>query len=236
MRKLLLSAAIAVVLGVPQAQAASSNDQASDFLFRLGMLKGHLMVGHDLLQAGKTKLAMPHFGHPVRELYDDIKGYLDDNKIPSFESALVDLEDSAAKSADSPETEQRYQAVIAKVEQARQSTPVAVRDSVPAMIEICADTIDAAAGEYGEAINKGRIEEVAEYHDSHGYISAVQAQVDELAANHPSAADQSMIARFRAVLAKAQNIVGSLMPPEAPKQSVADYRRVAQEARAVAKN
>lgn len=58
----------------------AAND--TDFLFRLGMLEGHLMVGHELLSADQTALALPHFGHPVRELYDDIGPYLDQHHFP----------------------------------------------------------------------------------------------------------------------------------------------------------
>lgn len=234
MRKFLPAAtAVAIILCAGQVQAGPGED--AEFLFRLGMLQGHLMVGHDLLKAGKPKLGLPHFGHPVRELYDDVKDYVTEKHIPPFEAALVDLESAAAKAPDSAETETKYQAVIAALEQARDATPASVRASVPAMVEICADTIDAAAGEYGEAINKGRIDDLVEYHDSRGFISYVGALVDKLSAAHPSAADSSLIERFKPILAKAQAIVAPLIPPETPSKSVADYRAVAAEARAVVK-
>ena len=63
---------LAGTLAVAAGGAAPAPDDV-DFLFRLGMLEGHLIVGHDLLQAGQPALAAPHFGHPVRELYDDIE-------------------------------------------------------------------------------------------------------------------------------------------------------------------
>lgn len=235
MNKILATAtALGIGLGAGQA-VASTADESTEFLFRLGMLQGHLIVGHDLLKAGKPKLAQPHFGHPVRELYDDVKGYLDDNHVPSFEADLIALDTQAAKAPGSAETEAKYQAVIQDLEQARQTVPAAIRDSVPAMIDICSDTIDAAAGEYGESIVKGRIHEIAEYHDSRGFISYVAESIDRLSATHAAPDDTALIGRFKLVLAKAQTIVAPLLPPETPSKSVADYRAVAAEAHAIAK-
>jgi hypothetical protein len=165
-----------------------------------------------------------------------VKGYLTEKQVTPFDSALIELEAAAAKAPDSADTDAKYQTVIDTLEHARQVVPASIRNSVPAMIDICSDTIDAAAGEYGEALNKGRIDDLVEYHDSRGFISYVSQQVDKLAANpSSSAADSSLIARFKAVLAKAQAIVAPLIPPETPKKSVADYRAIAEEAHAVAK-
>src|SRR5579885_738650 len=66
------------------AHYGSASDDV-DFLFRLGMLEGHLLVGHELLKANQAALALPHFGHPVRELYDDIADYLAARKFPAFD-------------------------------------------------------------------------------------------------------------------------------------------------------
>ena len=45
------------------------------------------------------------------------------------------------------------------------------------MIKICSDTIDAASGEFGEALENGRLTAVVEYHDSRGYLEYVAQQV-----------------------------------------------------------
>ena len=82
------------------AQATAAED--TDFLFRLGMLEGHLIVGHDLLQAGRQGLALPHFGHPVRELYDDVADYVAAKKIAPFDTQLIKLEAAIAGAPTSP--------------------------------------------------------------------------------------------------------------------------------------
>ena len=235
MKKFLQVGSVAVIALMSGNVWAASDSDDVDYLFRLGMLQGHLIVGHDLLHAGKVKLAVPHFGHPVRELYDDIKGYLHDHKVADFDDALIDLEVEVIKSPNGAQAEAKYQEVIARIERARNEAPAAVRDSVPAMIEICSDTIDAAAGEYGEALAKGRIDDIVEYHDSRGFVSYVAEAIAKLAASHTRSADTSLIDKFKAVLAKAQEIVAPLIPPETPAKSVADYRAVAAEARKLVK-
>ena len=225
----LLLAAILVPIAAPRA----ASPDPTDFLFRLGMLEGHLMVGHDLLKAGRTGLALPHFGHPVRELYDDISDYVVATHIAPFDTQLIRLEAAVAGAPASADTEALYQATIRTVQQARMTAPAALRDSVPQMIKICADTLDAAAGEYGESLNRGRVDVLVEYHDSRGYVSWVAQEAEALARSHADDASQGMLARFRAVLAKAQWIVDPLMPQPTPRASVGQYRAVASEAAAV---
>lgn len=138
-----LPALVALLLFVSPVRAAPPD--TVDFLFRLGMLQGHLMVGRELIEAGQTRLALPHFGHPVRELYDDIAPWLTANRIAPFEDRLVRLEAAVAAAPAAPATLALADEVLATMQAARRSTPAALRDSIPEMIKICSDTIDAAA-------------------------------------------------------------------------------------------
>lgn len=223
---------ITTLLAAQAARADAGED--TDFLFRLGMMEGHLIIGHELLAAGRTEMAVPHFGHPVRELYDDLSPYVAAKHLVPFDTQLLRLEAAVAGSPRALETEALYAETIRILHQARLATPESVRASVPQMIRICADTIDAAAGEYGESVNDGKIDALVEYHDSRGYLTETARQVETLAAAHPDPASQSTIARFKTVLAKAQWIVEPLVPAAEPRASVADYRAVATEAGAVA--
>ena len=228
---LLAGLVFAPFIAAAPARAAVADD--TDFLFRLGMLEGHLIVGHDLLQAGRAGLALPHFGHPVRELYDDISDYVAAKKITPFDTQLIKLEAAVAGAPASPETEALYQAAVKTVQQARLTAPAALRNSVPAMIRICSDTIDAAAGEYGESLNRGRIDVIVEYHDSRGYLSFVAQEAAALGRAHADGASQTLLERFKVVLAKAQWIVDPLLPAPTPRASVGQYRTIAAEAAAL---
>ncbi|HEY0526828.1 MAG TPA: hypothetical protein VGD08_25775 [Stellaceae bacterium] len=207
----------------------------TDFLFRLGMLEGHLMIGHELLQNNQASLALPHFGHPVRELYDDISGYLQQKRFPPFDRQLAALEALIAAAPTAPKTEAAYQDAVATVRKARDLAPAELRASIPEMISICSDTIDAASGEFGEALEHGRIASIVEYHDSKGYLEYVAQQLDDLSKTHPDPESQGVLERFRAILAKAQWIVEPLLPSAAPRASVSTYRSFAKEAATLAK-
>lgn len=237
----ILAAAFSLIAAPPTrtARAAdpvpASSGADFDFLFRLGMLEGHLLVGHELVQAKQVQLALPHYGHPVKELYEDIGPYLTAKKFPPFDKDLIALEAAVTAAPDAPATEAKYQAVIATVHKARALAPAEIRASLPAMIKVCASTIDAASGEYGEAVEQGKIAQVVEYHDSRGYLAYVAQQVGELKKAHPDAASQAVLDKFAAVLAKAQAIVGDLLPAPQPKATLAEYRAIAEQATAIAK-
>jgi hypothetical protein len=221
---------------IQQADAeADQNADDTDFLFRLGMMDGHLIIGHELLQANQVALAVPHFGHPVRELYDDVGPYLDKHHFPAFDRQLIALEAAVTADPKSKDTEAQYQAMIATLHKARELAPASIRASVPEMIQICSDTIDAASGEFGESLQRGKVSSLVEYHDSRGFLEYVAQQVNDLATSHTDPASQSLLDRFKAVLAKAQYIVGDLMPSPTPRASVTDYRNIAAQAAALVK-
>ena len=219
---------------LPLVLAAADEADDAGFLFRLGLMEGHLIVGRDLVQADRPKLALPHFGHPVRELYDDIKDYLAEKKVAGFDTRLIALEAQVTKSPKSPATAAKFDEVIAAIHRAREAAPASLRASVPARIRICAETIEAAAGEYGAAIEKGRIENLVEYHDSRGFLSYLDQELVRLDTQADDAG-KALVARFKTVLAKAQAIVAPLIPPDRPIKPVSEYRAVAAEARDLAK-
>jgi hypothetical protein len=220
---------------VHAADTKQSESDDTDFLFRLGMMEGHLIVGHELLQANQVALGVPHFGHPVRELYDDVGPYLDQHHFPAFDKQLIALEAAVTAAPKAKETEDQYQAMIATLHKARDLAPAKLRASVPEMIQICSDTIDAASGEFGESLQQGQVSALVEYHDSRGFLEYVAQEVNDLASTHPDAASQSLLDRFKTVLAKAQYIVGDLLPAPTPRASVSDYRAIAAQASALAK-
>ncbi|HWE73624.1 MAG TPA: hypothetical protein VG328_10730 [Stellaceae bacterium] len=215
---------------------ADKNADDTDFLFRLGMMEGHLIIGHELLVNNETALALPHFGHPVRELYDDVGPYLDRHHFPGFDKQLIALEAAVMAAPAAKDTEDQYLAMIATLHKARDLAPARLRASVPEMIQICSDTIDAASGEFGESLQQGKISSLVEYHDSRGFLEYVAEEVKGLAATHGDAASQALIDRFKPILAKAQYIVADLIPAPTPRASVTDYRAIAAQAEGVGKS
>src|SRR6516225_1209509 len=46
------------------------------FAVRIALLRGHLLVGDELIKQQQWNAALPHFLHPTEEIYGDIKGEL----------------------------------------------------------------------------------------------------------------------------------------------------------------
>ena len=236
-----VAAAPAPHLAVPAAPilkvdaSKDSAGDASDYLFRLGLMEGHLMIGHELLQARKAEMAVPHFGHPVRELYDDVSDYVEANHFPAFNKQLAVLEASVTTAPYSADTEAKYQAMIETLHKAREIAPADIRASIPENIKICADTIDAASGEFNEALEQGEVKNLVEYHDSRGYLGYANQQMQALMAKVKDAQADVPLKRMHDLLVKAEWIVQPLIPPPAPRASVGQFREIAGEAIALSK-
>ena len=53
-----------------------------DFALRIAQMRGHLLVGDELVKQGQWAAALPHFLHPGEELYGPIRGRLKDYNTP----------------------------------------------------------------------------------------------------------------------------------------------------------
>src|SRR5438874_5644620 len=61
------------------------------FAVRLALLRGHRMVGDQLVRRGEWNAALPHFLHPSEEIYGDIKDALAEHNVAPFEAGLKSL-------------------------------------------------------------------------------------------------------------------------------------------------
>ncbi|MGE5146541.1 MAG: hypothetical protein ACM3N5_07305 [Candidatus Eiseniibacteriota bacterium] len=199
-----------------------------DLFEKLGLMEGHLMIGKALLDAGMQRDALPHFGHPVRELYDYLKPVLAERHYPDFEKDLHDLEQRATNAPKDPATTTAYVAVIAKIDGFRRTIPAAALDSPDFMTQAIALMVDDAAGDLGESLDRGRIVNTVEYHDAMGFARYADAAVDRYA--------KVLGARAAALKHETQYTLSafpSLAPPARPARSVSDVRAAADRAKAV---
>jgi hypothetical protein len=218
---------------IPVATTFSNEDNA-DLLFKLGLLEGHLMVGRELIAAGNPTLALPHFGHPVRELYDDISAPLRERGVTGFDMELVALEALAAAKPGDPAFVAKYNEVIGIVTAARATVPQALQGDPRFMAGVYADLAEIAAGDYNESIEAGRITKPVEYHDSRGYLAYASRSLDALLAR-PDLAGNTRLLTVRREITDMQTVVGSLIPPERPRASAAAYRALAGKIRATSR-
>ena len=56
------------------------------FAVRVTLLRGHLLVGDELVRQQQWNAALPHFLHPTEEIYGDIKDQLAEYRVPPFDA------------------------------------------------------------------------------------------------------------------------------------------------------
>lgn len=201
-----------------------------DLFEKLGLMEGHLMIGMALLEAKMQRDALPHFGHPVRELYDYLKPAFKARRHPEFERELQDLEARAKSAPNDPATRAAYNDVLARIDGFRRTIPAELSGSARFVIRGIALMMEAAGGDLGESLQKGRITNTVEYHDAMGFARYAEKL---LTANSTLlAADAGRIApEMKTTLAA----FPSLAPPSRPTRSVSDLMAAAGRVKGLAK-
>jgi hypothetical protein len=227
-RSQLASADLAAIQLADAALGKADLEDNLDLFEKLGLMQGHLMIGKALLDADMQRDALPHFGHPVRELYDYLKPVFSARHYPEFERELQDLEQRATKAPRDPATTAAYTDVIAKIDGLRRTIPAEALNSADFLTQAIALMVDDAAGDLGESLDKGRIVNTVEYHDAMGFARYADGAVDSYA--------KVLGSRAAALKRETQYTLSafpSLAPPPRPARSVSDVRAAAERAKAV---
>jgi hypothetical protein len=190
------------------------------FAVRIALLRGHLLIGDELVKQQHWNAALPHFLHPNEEIYGDIKDELTDYNVPPFDTALKALADSVkGKRADYASRLKAVNDALA----AADSGMKAHQDNWSSfVVEAAVESLKAAAGEYQLAIVNGRIAKPVEYQDARGFIWEAQRMIEGVAPDLQKK-DPAALAVIRAGLADLKKVFPSAMPPKMP---VKDYAAV----------
>ena len=216
---------------VAVADAAISNEDHAELLFKLGLLEGHLMVGRELIDAEQTQLALPHFGHPIRELYDDISGELTRRGVTSFDGELIALEALAAARPTDPATSAQYDKVIGIVAAVRATVPAGLLDNERFMLNVLGKVAIVSAEDYSKSVEGNRIEKPAEYHDSRGYLAYADRELRRLE-ERPALRGDPGLTLARAKLVEMRAVTGPLRSAAAYKAIAMQFKQAATAARA----
>ena len=200
-----------------------------DLFEKLGLMEGHLLIGKALLDAKMQQAAMPHFGHPVRELYDYLKPVFAERHYPEFEADLKTLEQHAKNEPGAPVTTTSFNDVLKKIDGLRKTAPDKLMKSADFVTHGIALMVDAAASDLGESLDKGRIENILEYHDAMGFARYADNAVEKY---------KSVLGQRAAAIAKETAFTLTAFPaleaPDRPSRSVASVRAAADRVRAIA--
>ena len=185
------------------------------FAVRVALLRGHLLVGDELVKQQQWNAALPHFLHPGEEIYGDLKDQLADYDVPPFDGALKTLSDvvKAKKSND-------YGKALKAVNDALAAADAGMKAKQEAnwagfVVEAAVEAIKTATGEYQQAIVGGRIAKPVEYQDARGFIFQGGRMIESVAADLQKK-DAASLDQVRAGLAELKKAFPSVMPPKTP--------------------
>ena len=199
------------------------------FATRIALLRGHLLVGDELVKQQQWNAALPHFLHPTEEIYGDIKNQLADYKVPPFEASLKALA-NVVKARKGGDDYVKALKSVNDVLAAADAGMKAKQASWPGfVVEAAVEALKSAAGEYQQAIVGGRIVKPVEYQDARGFVWQADRMIESVAADLQKN-DAAALAQVRAGLAELKKAFPSPMPPRTPVKDfgavLADVSRI----------
>ena len=153
-----------------------------DFMTKMGLMKGHLIVAKELLDQGKPDQAEPHIGHPVEEIYADVEDQLNERKITEFKTTLIKLQDLVKAGAKDPaQVNAEFDTSMQAVDGAIAGLPEAQRKDPKFVLQVINGLLDTANSEYGAAVANGKISAIIEYQDSRGFVMYAETLYKDIA-------------------------------------------------------
>jgi hypothetical protein len=142
-----------------------------DYMVKLGLMKGHLLVAKELIDLKKIDQAEPHIGHPVEEIYADVEEQLTERKVKEFKTPLLALHDQVkAGGKDANKLSADFATSMKSIEDAIAGLPATQRTSPNFALQVISGLLDSANSEYTAAIANGKITQAVEYQDSRGFV------------------------------------------------------------------
>jgi hypothetical protein len=141
-----------------------------DYLTKLGLMKGHMIIAGQLLELKLPKQAEPHLGHPVEEIYVDLAEQLTERKVAEFKDVLTQTQDLVKTKANDPQVKPTYEKAIAAIDKAIAALPADKLESPAFVLKSITEILETAVAEYTAAISGGKISEIIEYQDSRGFV------------------------------------------------------------------
>lgn len=192
-----------------EAGVLAGADPTEVYLARLLLIRGHLDVGRELYDSDRPDDALPHYLHPLEEIYEELEPALAERKAKGFEKDLKALADAIKAKQPKPDVAKRQYKVMAAIDAAAKKIPSGTAKDPHFAADVVVLLLKSAAHEYGDAFADERIANSVEYQDSKGFVTtaadyvrghekamrtrdpqaydAIVRAIDELAAAYPSA-------------------------------------------------
>ena len=187
-------------------EAALSDQQ---YLVRLGLMRGHLLVGHELYGLDALDASRSHSKHPTDELYAGMEHEFAARQTTGFGDEL-EAHAQASQGEDGAAVETAYEALTAAIARTE-----AVVDVSPTMtVEVIVELLREAAFEYGVGIVDGKLSNAHEYQDAYGFTQIALSWAKRAA---PHEIFDPVVERIEAL----SDMWPELVPPEELDQQAA---------------
>ncbi|HWB45728.1 MAG TPA: hypothetical protein VG900_09840 [Hyphomicrobiaceae bacterium] len=184
------------------------------------LMRGHLLVGGQLIALGLWDEALPHFLHPTEELYGLMEKYIKLHHITPFRRDLQVLA-QAVKAKRRGAYDQALKVVDRRLAGALDVARGFMHPPLKFTVRAAVEVLKAAHSEYEESMEGGRFVKPVEYQDSRGFVWQAESMF-EGAAKALARADAASLEKIRADVAKLKTAWPAPMPPSAPVLQAGD--------------
>ena len=183
------------------------------YLYQLGLMRGHLLVGSALFELGERMAAETHSKHPADELYASMETEFAARGTSGF-AAQLEAHAEAVNRGDEDDVDARYAELVAAI--GENEEVVAVTPELAA--EVIARLVREAGAEYAIGIVDGKPANAHEYQDAYGFTQVAALWAQRLAADHPG--HKAAFDRIGEVIDALGDMWPALMPPpEVPQHA-----------------
>jgi hypothetical protein len=191
-----------------------------DYMTKLGLMKGHMLVAGELLALNLPEQAEPHLGHPVEEIYVDLQDQLPERKVADFSGVLTKVQDLVKSKPGDPQVKAAYDKAMVAIDQAIAALSTTQRKDPAFTLQVINEMLDTAAAEYTAAISDGKISAAIEYQDSRGFVQYAKDTL--LKGIEPPLAQKSVTvaSQLTTEMAQLYKAWPEAVPPTAPVVSV----------------
>jgi hypothetical protein len=182
----------------------------------IALMRGHLLVGAELIEQELWDDALPHFLHPTEELYGRMERYIELHKVPPFDRQLK-AQAQAVKAKNKAAYQQAAKAVDERLTNALNSFKrfMTVQPFTSYTARTMVEVVKVAQSEYEASIEDGRFTKPVEYQDSRGFVwyaaSMLESQADDF-----KKIDAARFDDLSRLLADLKTAWPAPLPPEKP--------------------
>jgi hypothetical protein len=185
------------------------------FFRDIELMRGHLLVGQQLIDMDLWDEALPHFLHPSEELYGLMEKYIKLHSMQPFGRELQALAQTV-KARRKGAYEQALKPVHQRIESALKVAKRFMRPERTFAVQSAVEVLRTAQSEYEGAMENGVFTKPVEYQDSRGFVWRAERVIEEAAKVGPQPLDAANLAKVRAAFARLKAAWPSALPPEKP--------------------